>query len=1597
MRSGGLTKQLGRAVLVAVVSLWGCSSSVFTGDKGSELDHLKKARESQINKACFGMNLSGPTLDVRTARSLIHCLNANGSLQEYQELIDSMSDEQVGSLNEVVNELVLTNNLRLKLIDKSFDQMDAQGLLDRSFQELSKIFVRGKMIRNGLKLVRQTVSETGPPGSAPKRKLDPSVLASIRILTQEISGGENGRYTSATFRKNLARALDLSISTTSSKSYDALVRGLRTGLTTSPFTLEYFSRLSWEYVKNKIEGERPLAKILLWGMEDNSILEAFDHYYTRQCDNLPPSKCPANQSVQLDLDHQVRAMESFMRILTFDEKETILDSMVELYRTMDAPIECMGGTKKIPNADLYVMDEFLKRAPLDVPQWSIRTNMLKMKLANSMCKFPNGAFGTNFNDLVNVLKKLAVYTERDPSGNVVSQGRPLVTVAHFLRALEVGEKLPMSSLARADLGRYMRYSEDERYRRFLIDWIGDRNQQVNIYTHLADTVGELARAERAALGNALYLLNVAAPDSQDRVDLRKAIRVLMVLRNELKVGSSQVVPGSHPTRWRSLYDVFSQALLKVEFATLYDLLSATRDLLDSPDHVVNPLLRVSRDAVLINDKNPVLDILIEMGLNAEKYERFFYTLFDVVDSDQFEGAMRKTAEMAVNGDLKVLLQGILTMFRGNTRDIPDVPTVATVLAPPSVDPSRDLSTFTRGPWNPLPPNWPLTVEGAQACVAIDVDIPFSQTGSGKWNDQMGKIASCVNANGNNIEVANLLNYGKTIEVREKKSILAFLVDLAADIIPGENLLRFRVSSNQRTLHQTIYDELSDLMTDDPSLRDMKEMNSTLPFLFGKKYCSSEKQEDSSRCASGAEHVSIFQSLFRGFSSFVGVEPQLQGVLDLAKKVVEDPKMPKSAALLYDISDDVDLIDKPIVADRRPPLVSYPLNNYPQNNYLEESIKKAIRKYLKHEPSGQEIAAIKEAYFREPLQGQLKRYRDYRNRERIGYKNAEELKKELKPLLDELAIGDRLEWTMRFFYFFDHNPYTPEWWASWFRRAANHVRVIPYYYPGTYPDEHPPSIRLVSQLDLMDLIVHDADFTLKRFGQSGFGIIGEEENFAIKYLTLLAQCDDNMNPAIDAMRRDLDFFGYKEGLAERFGFLIDKEVRRRLFNLNMIFPVLREQNRVTEFKTASGAKIYANDLGVLRDMFKRILSATPPSDRNNYSEEKNSLIVVTKLVSFSLLRNAGPNIWFLNENPRPGTRIHGEDDDGRNRHVVPNEISHILGIVIDSMVKKESGVRTLNPDMLAVTSHLIREDCDKTKPQYRNLPCVLPKGKDPRSFDERYVFIGKLVDQIFEWIKDDDRLEDQGKPRVMTLIKRAGYDLTILIHRLAQGNKNKRAELMARFGAALRPWLATSEGVALLGDNLDLIEDLIKNPDSIHFVEQLLRAEFSDQKRDGAEYKDRTAFSEFRELTVDIVGELAKNEAALSGMARDVVARVAVSPDFEAFGNALDWLEADPEYIDFRHKVSDRVVRQVVRWLPKDSAPRQSRTLRPRLQQYLGTHLGNGDMRNLILFIGEESSGTRKDVFYEHLRFLGDRSYVNKLNDFLDLLRSGIVDVYPSRR
>ncbi len=240
-----------------------------------------------------------------------------------------------------------------------------------------------------------------------------------------------------------------------------------------------------------------------------------------------------------------------------------------------------------------------------------------------------------------------------------------------------------------------------------------------------------------------------------------------------------------------------------------------------------------------------------------------------------------------------------------------------------------------------------------------------------------------------------------------------------------------------------------------------------------------------------------------------------------------------------------------------------------------------------------------------------------------YQNYDEYLRTIKPLFNRLAeknlnIAKSL---LLFFAKIDSTSFSSSYVNQWLSRTSGNVRAIEYYFENQIPDKDEPTIILVNDLDLLELVARNADFTLNQLGQIGGSIIEDPDtNFAIKYFTELALSENKLSEFVEETNSEFKKYNRWVNLPGS-GIIIKPELKRRIVNLNNVLPILSDL--VNRKDVRSGV----NDLQILQKLFYSTLTVMKSADWNLYNRNTHSLGLIVDLAEAGIFRMFSTSLWI----------------------------------------------------------------------------------------------------------------------------------------------------------------------------------------------------------------------------------------------------------------------------------------------------------------------------------------------------------------------------------
>ncbi|MGE4232221.1 MAG: hypothetical protein AB7F43_02730 [Bacteriovoracia bacterium] len=711
--------------------LTGCTSSIFTGDTSSDA----KIGSGQVKSECFGLDLSEPRLTASTTRSLIDCLNSNGNIQAFADLSKEISNDELNILISYANQEVLQNPQQFQQVDLAFQQLDANGFFKDFLPLLHRILQNEEFIKSLFK----TADLFGVRSAS---------LKAVAELADDLN--KDTLVASAELIQKISRL----------RSYRNLILGFRVatkvGLTVEDYVGDIFDYL--DKSKNAISPLRTFEENLSRG----DLFKVVDQFLLNSTE----------EGKTLSTEFQAESFAKMMEFLLVAQPKTY-ETLQLLFQKLNKPLMCMGDSKKIENPILLVFDQIRQIDPLDVPKWAAGSNILKMQIAKSVCDLPE-----DMNQLMDAFRKMAdsqFHSVPIPNGSTTKPNYSLVTFAHLLRALAVGETKENQELSKA-----------------LISLIGDPHG-----SHLTRTLQELALPSRNHFGSLLFIAN--ALDKKDK----QVVQIL--LKDALKTRKN--------LNGKSVQDVLIKELLDSDLKAIKpaftDLVVSATNFIDSDQNYLEPLVTVARNALVANNGDSLVQLLTRGLRTAPNYEEFFRTTIGLYKKPAFVRSIRLLSEMSRNGQLKDLINGLLMMFRKKG----SAPTPQVVGQPTPTPSDKDLALDDNQPWTPTTPTWNMKLA---ACHGLNLNQALSKP----TVEQLRKLGECADANSSQSSSSKIYDFVYlTTEIKtvSNKPFLPLALEVGFDFINNQGA--------------DVLSPFGDFLTDSNKFHSLIDLTNLIPFAF----------------------------------------------------------------------------------------------------------------------------------------------------------------------------------------------------------------------------------------------------------------------------------------------------------------------------------------------------------------------------------------------------------------------------------------------------------------------------------------------------------------------------------------------------------------------------------------------------------------------------------------------------------------------------------------------------------------------------------------------------------------------------------------------
>mgnify|MGYP000928122780 CR=1 FL=1 len=1505
------------AVAIAVAAA-GCSSSVLEENKGSDQPGANPGQGVTV-ASCRGVDLSSELLGVRQLREVIACLNGNHTIDAYQRLLERLSDRQLTPLVDLLNAHLMTNGRRFKDLRESFEHLDQHGVLDAMLDRASDLLGENGLVSALIKLSKPAVLKDDG-------KVDLLVLASLEQIAKDIRSGKGARA-------NLDKGLSAVARISALDSWAEISRGLSVPIELPRPMLKVLAENFFKFAQRKARESKPYLRVPLWGVVDGSLFELTDRYFSGGRKDLyeRPKRTSDKKWGRVEAKaaevavERIDALDAFFQYLMVENVNTVVPQLNEAFAALNQPISCFSGTKTISNGAMHVLGKIAKYAPERAAYSTAREIAILTKVGADACEFP-----ANIDSSMDAVFKL------------VSDDQHLhgATFARLLQAMRAADARPIHSQSVLDLG--LSTSAQERYLRLLVELLADQGGESSFLQAVVPLFTELAQPARNVIANTFYLSYGIAPQSKDREVLVAILTSLMENREPLRVRDMIVRTVGATKARESVYDVFVDGFLKLSPADFADAFVKAANAISKSDG--KPFVRVlaenARKGLLLNDVQPATDILLDVFENADRHSSLVQTVYEVADLPEFADAVELTARMAQDGSLKNLARGIFNIFDGRLKRVAGTPVLAKRIAPlEAISKYRNLSRksgtqIIRSRVAAVEKSfWPTSDKKMKACQNLNPAVGLLDYSHAEWREELVELAVCANADGQLAAVEDFVELATdpTKPVKNGQSLAEFITRLTSQF-------KERLSVSEKKALIAVLGEQLDHSGKRARLNELLE---TLPYYLRSRWCAN----DSGKCARSDE-ITFIEAIADLGQAVRDHGVDLKPFTELAARLVGKNYFREALDAAVDAW--IDARDGGIsVSSKEKPALNAQLVAE-----IEEKLVDAQKGWLGKNPipsdyvgpGPAEVYQVANRYWKQVVS-------DFPH---TRYASKKDFFDRVAPMIDSLADPKfgLLEQAATFFYLMDRNPYDAVWWDGWFKRLSSNRTAIHYYYPGTYPGKDNPTVRVINQLDALELVVIEGDFSLKEIGQTTFNagpipvgeialgllediIIDPNENFAIRNLAQLARSGDKIDEWLARLKYELGVFWsfITDQNAKCSGLLIDlsgircgelfvDELKRRLFNLRQIVPVLEALTLQQEWVSGPRGKVLRNDVGFLRDVFYSVLMATPKSQQYTYRREHNTLNFIVNLVKSGTLRNIGTSMWSVNS-----------QGEGVSTNLTP-----VISMLVKVLVFKENGQYRLNANTIEILQTLLRKDgCWVSDPACGS-----------RKLSERFPLLAKIIETGYEW-EDEDR----------RFTKALAYALVEILEKADRASAKNGEFFAVRLSQALRPWLGEVDGVNFLARHWSDSEDLLVDRRLGSFL---------------ARVQKHKHYAELISLVSDATTEAGENGAAIAQHTKSVV--LTLDGDAKKRGarlaNVLAAMSDDTGLNKLQRKTVEPAVQAAVDWLLEEQ------TIGTKFQTHLSHRLKSGDLEALLDF-----GAKHKSKLVSVCSQFGERDVVRRIQDFTD--------------
>ncbi len=698
------TRMIGRfslLIFASAMSWWGtgCSPDMFSSD---DRDH--KVREvpsyRKVQQTCSGLEMAGAQMGAKEFRGLLACLNGGGNLKELVQMLDKLSDAELAPLVDILNVNLLSNPSTLFDLEKTIAHLEEASALDPFFEQAARLLDKPAMTSSLMQVL-----EAGYRNDAD------GFHWLMGRLGQWIQSG-----------KNIEQAMDVGIVLTQTPAYSDLQSRLKcpAGPGRCAEDLDRILRSALNYVgANGEAGEKLLTQFA----------------YDQNFGSMLTETMGRTQEEVRQKAWNLTSLMGFLGNQKTPSGDSLFYAMSRLFFELHGKdLACMRQSVRIQDADMLVLRELMDYNASQPADFLGRFMPLTLLTLSGFCDLGEKTVG--YPAMV----------------SLAQQPDHLKTLFDLLVKTDG-------------------YADDQGKNSYLLKILIDILAQPGL-ADLAPAVE--AVSQRGAWSGALLM--AALPTADGEVELKNQLRffleqengrsVIRQLNKILTVASGPIDTNSGKAegwkRWLKWIGLSPGG----GFPPLYKLAWEAADWTNEPP-ILAPVLSSVRGAYYINDVHPLHGVALGLLKNSRVHDGAFQTLFKMASLPEFPEAMKMLARQSRNGELKTLVKNMTELFhkfaQQGARDLPKRPAAPAIqvglrhqLSPQDLENQQAEQLLARATSRPE--------EGPScgACEDLDFSLSMDQFWlADRYSAQLNRFSSCMSPE------SQLASNAGSIEIRKK--------------------------------------------------------------------------------------------------------------------------------------------------------------------------------------------------------------------------------------------------------------------------------------------------------------------------------------------------------------------------------------------------------------------------------------------------------------------------------------------------------------------------------------------------------------------------------------------------------------------------------------------------------------------------------------------------------------------------------------------------------------------------------------------------------------------------------------------------------------